>query len=217
MVTETNNEVVEETPTKEQLNAETAPGNPVPKEPTNLEKAQMGLKEIYEKYGIGEYHMALAFSENIEKKIHVKAANNKLIREERENRLGLTEYHELIARDITAMKVIDNHNQEMQQYERNVIDTVVGWLNTNKSEAANEMVQIMCAEIGLPYTQIVNKLNEEINQQVLKQIGDIRNKIINEVTETERIIYADSERRSIISFSTMSKKEQKAYLANLSK
>lgn len=220
MVTETNNPsettltVVkdEETAVDNANNAEIT-GQSDARALSPYEKAEIGLKEICEKYGIREFHIAKMISDEMKKKTDMLKNESLMFQQNKLAMTGKVEWKEMIVREIHADAQIDKHNQEMQQYERNVIDTVVGWLNTNKSEAANEMVQIMCAELGLPYAQIVNKLQDKVNSYAYSLFQD---KMNDEITLQEKKIQEEI-KQAILRYSKMSKKEQKAYLANLSK
>jgi len=175
---------------------------------TNRELAVQGIEEICAKYNLKPFHLAEAMSNKVKESTdllkneaamyenNIKAMNNKVL------------YKELIAREIKANKDIDNHAQEMQQYENNVIEALLGWIKANSNPTIDNMMSIMEQELRLPYDKISRMYQGKINEQVDKMRKSLEESYIKDCTD-----YA---KKFCNEFANASRKERKVIIAKYS-
>ena len=147
---------------------------------TNRELALQGIEEICQKYNLKPMHIAEAMSNKLKESTDMLKNEAAMYEQNMKAMTNKVLYKELIAREITANKVIDGHAAEMQDYEKNVIDTILGWIHLNSNEEIEAMMSIMEKELRLPYDEIKRKIDSEITKKIMDEV-DKRSEHINTI------------------------------------
>ena len=113
-------------------------------------------------------------------------------------------YKELLAREVQANKVLDNHAAEMQQYEKNIIDAILGWIKMNGNPEIDAMMSIMERELGLGYNKVSRDLqgmiNTKVNQEIADRMPAIQNRVELQLHEQKNIFKQFLGERKYIKF-----------------
>jgi hypothetical protein len=112
----------------------------------------------------------MALSEATQKNVDLIKAERNMYAAEMDRMNMRVQYKELMARELTATKTIDNHQQEIQGIENNIKKTLLGWLSVNASPEVKTLLSTVEKEFKLPYNEIKKDVEDSIDLKATQAI-----------------------------------------------
>ena len=138
--------------------------------PTKRQIAEKAIEEICISKGISPHDIGMALSEATQKNVDLIKAERNMYAAEMDRMNMRVQYKELMARELTATKTIDNHQQEIQGIENDIKKTLLGWLNENASPEVKTLLSKIEGEFKLPYDEIKKDVKDSIDLKATQAI-----------------------------------------------
>lgn len=130
------------------------------------EKALKALNEACANYGLEPYNIAKVMSDKIKEQCNLMKNEANMYRQELDKTKAKVDYKELIARDVTAQRIIDNHNKELMQRQYDIAEGLIKYhLTLNLSEQQLEGVKMVADAFKIPFDKAKQMVEKQINEK----------------------------------------------------
>lgn len=153
-------EVNAEQPSQVEINPETN------KPYTQNEIVLRMLENLCVEKNIQMRDIANSIAQSLQKQIKLQEKERDLFKSAKDGHLYKVEYKELLAREIKAQQVIDNHKYEMDKYNKQYVEAVVGNLVlTAKTPDQKELAEKVAEMSGYKIGDLLNANDTVINEK----------------------------------------------------
>ena len=105
-------------------------------------------------------------SDKIKEQCNLMKNEANMYRQELDKTKAKVDYKELIARDVTAQRIIDNHNKELMQRQYDIAEGLIKYhLTLNLSEQQLEGVKMVADAFKIPFDKVKQMVEKQINEK----------------------------------------------------